>query len=741
MPTDAVFLSMKLQPVPTRPSETREAKRERALARKARRTGQPVKKPKPAESKKPRALKGRAGRLAELMSMPKDIFYEVSRVFTRRPCRFERIYALTTTKIVSWLKPLDLLQLSRSSKYLRSLIMVRDNSSLWKAARKNVPGLPDCPTILAEPRYAAVLFDQYCFACGIPRSSCVDFSLALRFCGPCFKTNIRKGKDIRFSDDAFHDDNMDMMWSLLVAVPIGEHPNEDPTNNHLLNGYYMAEFDAVLEQLNELCDDSSGTQRFIEDRQEHTRQMQEHGLAVSVWYQEGLNKRYMDGEEAKVERKQAINDKLSVLGYSEDDYPRNEAWDKIFDQRTKLTERIWKNIRPKLEELLETEKNDRIAAALRARVKQRRKEIHVFYQAFVNRTFADDERAFLPNLCDAGFLPSATELATANDAQDVITEEQFAAIEERLLVEVQQHAEKVQRVLYKLLVDSRRSHRDKTPIPRLELAQLEVEVAKASALFVCQNCEPRRSGHFGRPLRQLITYSAAGICAHWRETHPLVKWTAGPPPVESVAFRTANWWRRRTDPSPRVMAMRRGILNLASDAVKALGLPEDTTYAEMDELVRTRSLVCLCGDPTLPAADESSWAELVDHIWFEQEWYRRNLPDVERSHHGSDLRLLDDHELTEESSCLKILAEGEVAIYPDYMPSPEVAEEIKAVIDASGRNGIGCRLCCKLHRSNWRERWIMENLRKDVDMIAHHVKTKHGKNLEKKHVVIDVKVK
>lgn len=35
----------------------------------------------------------------------------------------------------------------------------------------------------------------------------------------------------------------------------------------------------------------------------------------------------------------SIKDKLSELGYSEVDYPRNEAWHKIFEPRTKLTDR------------------------------------------------------------------------------------------------------------------------------------------------------------------------------------------------------------------------------------------------------------------------------------------------------------------------------------------------------------------------------------------------------------------
>ncbi len=41
--------------------------------------------------------------------------------------------------------------------------MSRDNSRLWKAARENEPGLPPCPQVISEPRYAAFVFDQYCF--------------------------------------------------------------------------------------------------------------------------------------------------------------------------------------------------------------------------------------------------------------------------------------------------------------------------------------------------------------------------------------------------------------------------------------------------------------------------------------------------------------------------------------------------------------------------------------------------
>ncbi len=66
-------------------------------------------------------------------------------------------------QIIGWLHPLDVIHLSRSSRFFRTMLMSKNNALLWKAARQNVPGLPDCPQVLAEPRYAAFLFDQYCF--------------------------------------------------------------------------------------------------------------------------------------------------------------------------------------------------------------------------------------------------------------------------------------------------------------------------------------------------------------------------------------------------------------------------------------------------------------------------------------------------------------------------------------------------------------------------------------------------
>lgn len=58
--------------------------------------------------------------------------------------------------------PRDLLNLARTSKDFRALLMSRDSALFWKAAREQVPGLPECPAFLSEPQYANLLFSSFC---------------------------------------------------------------------------------------------------------------------------------------------------------------------------------------------------------------------------------------------------------------------------------------------------------------------------------------------------------------------------------------------------------------------------------------------------------------------------------------------------------------------------------------------------------------------------------------------------
>lgn len=70
--------------------------------------------------------------------------------------------------------------------HLGSLLGKRD----WRGARKNEPGLPDCPPWLTEPQFAALCFDTHCQKCLRPdlQGVGVVWRLNARYCHTCIPT-------------------------------------------------------------------------------------------------------------------------------------------------------------------------------------------------------------------------------------------------------------------------------------------------------------------------------------------------------------------------------------------------------------------------------------------------------------------------------------------------------------------------------------------------------------------------
>jgi hypothetical protein len=65
-------------------------------------------------------------------------------------------------QIFGHLNPLDILNLARTTKALRDILMRRSAISVWKEARSNVEGLPPCPADMTEAQYANLAFSPHC---------------------------------------------------------------------------------------------------------------------------------------------------------------------------------------------------------------------------------------------------------------------------------------------------------------------------------------------------------------------------------------------------------------------------------------------------------------------------------------------------------------------------------------------------------------------------------------------------
>ena len=99
-----------------------------------------------------------------MLEMPLDVLIEV-----RRSCLLHRSgegeLLQYPTQIFHFLHPRDLLNLARTSKDFRALLMDRKSAPWWRATRSQIEGLPPCPKTLSEPAYANLLFFNHCHVC------------------------------------------------------------------------------------------------------------------------------------------------------------------------------------------------------------------------------------------------------------------------------------------------------------------------------------------------------------------------------------------------------------------------------------------------------------------------------------------------------------------------------------------------------------------------------------------------
>ncbi|PIL35912.1 hypothetical protein GSI_01572 [Ganoderma sinense ZZ0214-1] len=114
-----------------------------------------------------RHLRGRRGGLEGMPHMPLDILFE----------------------IFGFLHPRDVLNLARTSKAFRALLMSRDSTPFWKQARRKLKTLPDPPYYLSEPAYANLLFFPHCHICLKPNIQSIIWIFAARFCSACFRSS------------------------------------------------------------------------------------------------------------------------------------------------------------------------------------------------------------------------------------------------------------------------------------------------------------------------------------------------------------------------------------------------------------------------------------------------------------------------------------------------------------------------------------------------------------------------
>ncbi|KAF9234851.1 hypothetical protein BU15DRAFT_65340 [Melanogaster broomeanus] len=223
-------------------------------------------------------------------------------------------------QILTFLHPMDLLNIARTTKAFRLLLMRKSSAFVWKAALGRVEGLPACPPDLNEPQYAYLAFYPHCHLCGnVAPTIHWRLRLSLRPRPMCA--------------DPVHLGGLIPEEFLTVVAR--------PAYASYLD---IAQLDAFYKQYNEVPQDMRD--EFLADRRRQVYTINEHASKCAAWHEDMLQARRDELERAKLARADSIFTRLKNVGYtSELDYFGTDLikdiHPSIFSSTKVLTDQEW----------------------------------------------------------------------------------------------------------------------------------------------------------------------------------------------------------------------------------------------------------------------------------------------------------------------------------------------------------------------------------------------------------------
>ncbi|KAK1219525.1 hypothetical protein PQX77_017760 [Marasmius sp. AFHP31] len=313
-----------------------------------------VKKPSPGQQGNQNVGRRRKAALQYIKEMPLDILFE----------------------IFVCLEPRDLLRISRTSKDLRNILMSKSSLFIWRTSRKNA-SVPDPFPRMSEPAFAHLLFDPHCHFCSTAIVQTIIWEAMCRCCNRCLDSAFMAGSDV---DDELYQKRLrvpDEMWRLFPRfIPVTIENQKNFTvyrtfilfnNTHYLHGdepdrdmdgsYLRSETRRIIRSYEELTVEQR--QQWLQAEVEVTEAQVKHILECRKWQSNEYKRQEIGRDAAKEERFKAVVQRLEDAGWKEDlSLPRVREklrYHKLVNQPKPLTDRIWRNIAPKLDEFFRVE--------------------------------------------------------------------------------------------------------------------------------------------------------------------------------------------------------------------------------------------------------------------------------------------------------------------------------------------------------------------------------------------------
>ncbi|THH03238.1 hypothetical protein EW145_g6415 [Phellinidium pouzarii] len=440
-------------------------------------------------------------------------------------------------EIAHYIGPDDLLRLSRSSKALRDLLMSKASRMIWRAAEKLV-GLPECPMDLSSPQYASFIFDTFCTDC---------------------------------------------QWKSIRGQSLGKI--------HIMGSF--ADKRAIHKEYSSIKEYSEAQKTFVNERRIALRQMWPGIRDLSEWMQRKKRER-RDHSDARSSREDDIFDNLRELGYTDEEFRTNcdeygWKWKNLINQPRRLTDRIWKNILPQLEETIRLRREKKALRAKELRIYDRRRNLQGLSHEFVS---SDEGRTCCVVYTELVGMSVFQEVVNSDEAGKDISKKDWDLIKQKMLDMSENRTQKLADKAASSLMSTRREFGlpDIFPDSLSEEGPVNNAILQHPTSFI-EN--PRT-----RTLELPLTFGAS--IDHLRK-HCSYYFTSNP--------RHAQW---------ELGKVARSTLSIADALYASIGAGVASTLDGMEAL--GKSFICMrCSSLTRRCL---SWIELVQHFWFELEAFK-----------------------------------------------------------------------------------------------------------------------
>ncbi|KAI0329842.1 hypothetical protein GY45DRAFT_1337188 [Cubamyces sp. BRFM 1775] len=426
-------------------------------------------------------------------------------------------------------------------------------------------------------------FDAFYEACGVNQSVNVDYASPIRFCGACWKANVRNGAILAREAGMKNGENV-VIFNLLPKAGGALANGLDPVQTVKQgpsDAFYEPEFKVVVKEFQQISHnpDADVLKTFIAERKALTMHRLNFHAEVVKWEIEVRTRKNQEEQEQLQHRRRAIEDKLRELGYDPSEYPSNNSdFTGMLLQYRPLTPKIWNTILPKLTRILDEERKRRAEIEFKNKWRERREQLEKHYTQFLqeDRDGSAQKRTF-PGFEDA--IAQARHVLTGNEPKHDVTEAEFAAFEAAVLGYVDKYRAKARTELVKKLQEAtaalsgqpaKKAKKGKgTGLDRdAEMALLDEQ----SSLFLCQ-------WHYGPYNPECVGDKPyAVLLEHWQQCHSSTPWHADV--IIYPGVHDANH-------IPRL--------------ARALGLPEDAKLSAILDVIYQGRPECACGSDPYPA--------------------------------------------------------------------------------------------------------------------------------------------